>query len=157
MTVHELDKAIGIVERLRSIASNEMLMQGSYLEKEVSRPDLAASGSPCGGRRACMVGSFFLAAKVPFNEISFWTSRRDEIAEQRTGMALARETLNEVSFAHPDFPYPEDEQVVQDNYTDPMEDLFEAADKDVDLHAMMLEVVDKALGRLHNMKNELVR
>lgn len=53
-----------IIERMEEIVRNEMLDYGYYVSDEIERPDLAEIGAVCGGRRACAVGSLYLAAGI---------------------------------------------------------------------------------------------
>lgn len=146
----EIEQAVGIVRRLEAIASREMLVRGAYIEEGAAlRPDLV--DAPCGGRRACMVGSFFLAAGLGVQGIHKWIFRRDEVAAIVPGMALARAALNRAARTHPAFT--EDlarDSVGETQSTDEMEDLFEHADVPRGgLHALVLSVTQAALEDLH--------
>lgn len=54
-------KACAILDGIVAISKNEQLIHGQYITR-ITRADLADQGSPCGGRQACLVGSFALAA-----------------------------------------------------------------------------------------------
>lgn len=56
-----IDKALAVLDGVVTISGNEMLIHGTYVSG-VTRPDLAAKGSICGGRQACLIGSVALAA-----------------------------------------------------------------------------------------------
>jgi hypothetical protein len=52
-------KALSTLDNMKTIAENEMLIRGTYVDTVVVNDDLR--GAPCGGHRACLIGSMFLA------------------------------------------------------------------------------------------------
>jgi len=53
--------ATEILERMKDVVRNDMLIRGDYVT-EILDEELAAEGSICGGRKACAIGSLWLAA-----------------------------------------------------------------------------------------------
>src|ERR1044072_1662169 len=60
-------RAVWTLNRMREIVLNEMLMHGEYSTAVVDERR-AEEGAVCGGRRACAVGSLWIAYGVPFDE-----------------------------------------------------------------------------------------
>lgn len=154
----EVEAAIGIIKRLEKIASNDMMIRGHYIETYIHeesrvapyRPDL--HDAPCGGYRACMVGSFFLASGLSISDVRIYVSLRDEIADRIPGMKTAREALNSASREHPAYPYSKllEDMDLESNAFDSMEELFENSDvEDEDLGPLVHEICEKALEKLN--------
>lgn len=93
---------IEILRGVIEIASNEMLIRGTYLTSDVVRPDLAETGALCGGRQACAVGSLFLAARVLREDIGFFADmdERVDFMSDRPALAQAYAALNEAAVQH---------------------------------------------------------
>lgn len=142
-----------IIRRLQEIAHNDMLIRGMYFSEGLERPDLAEAGAVCGGRRACLVGSFMLAAGADRHEARRYLGARDEFAALYPGATEAREALNEAALrtrfrqltgtsvrqARADYRDSPD-------CDDPMENLFERARvPDEKLPDLVLEVTECAL------------
>lgn len=53
--------AIKILDGIEEIARRDMLIRGTYITP-VLNEELAAAGTICGGRQACMLGSMWIAA-----------------------------------------------------------------------------------------------
>ena len=64
MTDDIKNQAIAILDNMREIVRNDMLLRGQYLTDHVARPDLKEQGAVCGGHQACAVGSLYLAGGV---------------------------------------------------------------------------------------------
>lgn len=151
----EVEAAIGIIERLEEIASNDMLIRGIYVETIVHEENRVGPynpylrDAPCGGYRACMVGSFFLASGLSVRDISIYVSLRDEIVDKTLGMKAARKALNSASREHPAYPYSKLLEDMDSNSFDCMEELFEESDvEDEDLGPLVHEICEKALEKL---------
>lgn len=154
----EVEAAIGIIKRLEKIASNDMMIRGHYIETWITDEDRAGPynpylrDAPCGGYRACMVGSFFLASGLSISDVHIYVSLRDEIADRIPGMKTAREALNSASREHPAYhPYSKllEDMDLESNAFDSMEELFENSDvEDEDLGPLVHEICEKALEKL---------
>lgn len=94
------EKALNTLDGVIKIADNEMLIQGDYVTAEIVNPELAKKGAVCGGRKACLVGSTYLAHGVKvWREDGglFETWRRDDFMRTRPALRLAYEALNEAA------------------------------------------------------------
>ena len=149
-----------IIRRVQEIAHNDMLMRLTYITIDVERPDLLEAGAVCGGRRACMVGSFMLAAGEEPDNVRDWLGQRDKFAASIPGAAEARAALNEaalkIRFKGMGFygltgESARDERKIYARDPaghDPMETLFESSSGIVyrsDLPKLVLKVTDGAL------------
>lgn len=153
----EVEAAIGIVKRLEEIASNDMMIRGHYIETWITDEDREGPynpylrDAPCGGYRACMVGSFFLASGLSISDVRIYISLRDEIVDKTLGMKTARKALNSASREHPAYPESNllDDMDLESNVFDPMEELFENSDvEDEELGPLVHEICEKALEKL---------
>lgn len=61
-------KALKTLDGMVEITKNEMLARGVYFSDQVVRRDLAESGALCGGRRACLIGSAWVAYGVKLDK-----------------------------------------------------------------------------------------
>lgn len=104
------DRALRALDGMAEIVRREMLISGTYVEDEVSRPDLAAKGTICGGRKHCAIGSFLVGGGVkPVIETLGWGtyvelpgSKEDERAaffRHRPGLRLGYDALNQAARA----------------------------------------------------------
>ncbi len=50
-----------ILDRMKQIVENDMVIRATYVEAAISRPDLAVAGAICGGHRACAIGALWMA------------------------------------------------------------------------------------------------
>lgn len=66
-TALQKQQALDTLEKFAQIVRNEMLMHGVYFDSDITNEKLAKAGAPCGGHRACAVGSLYLAYGVQFN------------------------------------------------------------------------------------------
>lgn len=57
-------KAIETLDRMRQIVKNDMLTRGEYVTQKVVDKKLAEEGAVCRGRKACAIGSLWLAYGV---------------------------------------------------------------------------------------------
>lgn len=89
-----LDTCDGVIE----IAKNEMLVRGTYLTG-ILKPDMAREGSICGGRKACLVGSMYLAHGVrgDIEDMSMSFDSRKAEMRNRPGLRLAYQAINEAA------------------------------------------------------------
>jgi len=99
------DKALDILDGMLQIADNEMITKGIYYKEECERPDL--KDQICGGHRACLIGSMWVAALVRPKKLEYWDELtlpgveygedRDEFLKRRPGLRLAYNALNEAA------------------------------------------------------------
>jgi hypothetical protein len=100
---------VEILDNMRTIVEREMLVHGTYLDPFICRPDLAEQGAICGGRRACAIGSLWLAAGVDLEPINSdidpdnvflpgcSTGMRHEFMEDKPHLRLAYRHLNQAA------------------------------------------------------------
>lgn len=113
-----VDKAIDVLDGIREITKNEMLVARQYVSQDIVDPELAAEGAICGGRNACLVGSAYLAAgiKLKKDDMGFVdlpgigdADDRARFRKNRPGLRVAMDALNEAALARIE-KLPEDEQ-----------------------------------------------
>jgi hypothetical protein len=86
-------KALSTLDGMREIVRNEMLTRGVYLT-DVEEPDLAKSGALCGGRRACLLGSAWIAYGIKPDEK--WDELPGVDEGERSGFLRHRPALKAV-------------------------------------------------------------
>lgn len=104
--VADKDKALNTCDGVIEIAANEMLLQGSYVTQRVMNPKLEDEGAVCGGRKACLVGSIFLAYGITYRKLlrltdhipSFFLEDRDWFMDERPALKLAYNAFNQAAF-----------------------------------------------------------
>lgn len=93
-------EAIQILKGIDEVAKNEMLSFGEYV-RNVTRPDLAAKGSICGGREACLIGSAYLAAGLDAGSLTLVDfdaqMGRTEFLADMPALRLAIQALDSVA------------------------------------------------------------
>lgn len=91
-------KALDTCDGVIQIAENEMLTRGTYLTSVV-RPKMAREGAVCGGRRACLVGSMYLAhgGFKDIEEMGMSMDARGREMRNRPGLRLAYRAINEAA------------------------------------------------------------
>lgn len=110
-----VDDALRTLDGIRQITKNEMLIHGEYVTDNVRNKKLAAEGAVCGGRKACLVGSAYIAYGVPLQiteHYDYWREKTVERVElpgigdkrnragfrrYRPGLRLAMEALNDAA------------------------------------------------------------
>lgn len=58
------EKAIKVLDRMSTVVKNDMLTRGEYVTQSVISKKLAEEGAICQGRKACAIGSLWLAYGV---------------------------------------------------------------------------------------------
>ncbi len=124
-------EALAILDRFCQIVDNDMLVRGEYVEAGVSRPDLADAGAICGGHRACAIGALWIAGghkPEATDHYSTWYSIfrfeiRAEYLAQRPALELAHTALVAAAIEYAD----RHDYELTGEFSDPLEDLFEAA------------------------------
>ncbi len=128
-------EALAILDRFCQIVDNDMLIRGDYIDSEVSRPDLADAGAICGGHKACAIGSLWIAGghhpKAP-TDYSDWYSIFDidiraKYLAQRPALELAHAALVAAAIEYAD----RHDYELTGEFSDPLEDLFEAAENNI--------------------------
>jgi hypothetical protein len=154
-----LSDPVEIVRNMQKIIANEMLTRGEYVEEDVSNPRLAEQGAICGGRRACAVGSLWLAALVPMEfkdpDHPTWGDMpgvlvrdRLDFLDDKPGLASAYDALNAAAREYA-ARYGWDTQDDGRSYLGAMEVLFETSPVQLDeIHDVMLDVTNIALDKL---------
>lgn len=91
-------EAEAVLDGIVAITKNDMLVHGSYLT-EIINERLAAQGSVCGGRAACLLGSALLATpRIDLDRASMdFPGAYATALRSRPGLRLAVQTLDEVA------------------------------------------------------------
>lgn len=98
MTESTKAKALDALEGMRQIVRREMVITGSYVEDEISNPNLI--GAICGGRKHCAIGSLWAGAGIR-PTVNEWSVHlpgvgepREGFLRHRHGLRLAYDSLN---------------------------------------------------------------
>lgn len=151
------NKALGILENMRTIASADMMRRVGYISEDVI--DKSRVNAVCRGHQACAVGSLWLAAGVEpqWSPRGPWDSvklpgvddgeQRERFLRNRPALRTAYKALNEsaaVAMSNGSIS-PASE------YSDPLEQLFESDDPKLDngvRRTTMLKVIAGAKRRI---------
>lgn len=144
--------AIETLRNMRTIAENEMMVQGIYISDDVDDA-LRDEGAICGGHQACAIGSLWLAygIKPVSGDIGVFLPDVSEGArfrildrEPELGIALDALNVEATKFMN--------EHDVEGNrsFTEPIESLFESEhwDDQQALTADMITVINNAMEAL---------
>ncbi len=148
-----------ILDRMKQIVENDMLIRLTYVEAVLTRPDLAEAGAICGGHRACAIGALWIAggwtpghAEYSFTNSSGYSSSvfseayRDEYLADKPALSSAHDALNAAAEVYA----AEQDLEVGPNYVSRIEALFEEGfrnDEHIDPREL-LAVIDIAHGIL---------
>lgn len=112
-TEAEKSHAIATCDGVITITKREMLQQGVYVSHNICDPKLADEGAICGGRKACLVGSIFLANGHTYHEFmraasggspyvghlpSWFQTGRWEFMADKPSLSLAYDAFNEAAW-----------------------------------------------------------
>lgn len=121
-------KALSALDGMREIVRREMLVQGEYVEQDITSPQL--SGAICGGRKHCAVGSLWVGAGVKYEkDYDGWITlpgvasfERPDFLRPRHGLRVAYDAINRAAQAFADKNGIDLEEM---DLTAPIEALFE--------------------------------
>lgn len=157
-----VDQALNALDGMYQIVEKEMVVKGHYVTGVVDEA-LASAGAICNGRKYCAIGSLWAghgvrAVKDPWAEWG-WNlpgvnegAERDEFLENRHGLRLAYNSLNEAAteWAEKNIASPRGREDVLETFNAPIEALFEAEDdfkEDYDFELgrpELLEIIERA-------------
>lgn len=101
------NKALDTLSGMSQIVKNEMITPNQYVGPVVDQ-DLAEAGAICGGRKACAVGSLWIAGGVKVEYSGHGAPglpgveeyQRENFLRPRPGLRLAYDSLNEAAFEY---------------------------------------------------------
>lgn len=157
------EQALKNLDNMQEIVEGEMLIRGSYISPKIQVPE--REGAICGGRRACALGSLYLAAGIDPVLDDLGYSDLDNTApserylefQERPYLGLAYDAMNKAAEAYAFENWPDWAEHTTVMWKPPMgngwmETVFEQAPikPHLELPKIMSEIIELARQKIRN-------